>query len=102
MNVFTRAMVGACAILVFHAVSQAQPIPVKVVVVTMFEVGNDSGDTPGEFQYWVEREQLNRIWPLPHAHHDIRSNADGSVLGIVVALVRLANPATRTGWGRPR
>jgi hypothetical protein len=28
--------------------------------------------------------------------------AVGSVLGIVVALVRLANPATRTGRGRPR
>jgi purine nucleoside permease len=29
-------------------------IPIKVVVVTMFEVGEDSGDTPGEFQEWVE------------------------------------------------
>jgi len=30
-----------------------QAIPVKVVVVTMFEPGEDVGDAPGEFQLWV-------------------------------------------------
>ncbi len=34
------------------------PIPVKMVVVANFENGKDSGDKPGEFQLWVEREQL--------------------------------------------
>ena len=33
-------------------------IPVKVAVVTMFELGNDTGDRPGELQYWVERKKL--------------------------------------------
>lgn len=28
------------------------PIPVKVVVVNMFEIGEDEGDTAGEFQLW--------------------------------------------------
>ena len=30
----------------------------KVVIVAMFEPGQDTGDAPGEFQYWVEREKL--------------------------------------------
>jgi hypothetical protein len=31
----------------------------------MFERGEDTGDTPGEFQLWVEREHLDQILPLP-------------------------------------
>jgi len=55
----------------------------KVVVVTMFEAGADTGDAPGEFQFWVEREHLDRIIPLPAAYHDVRVSADGSVIGVV-------------------
>jgi purine nucleoside permease len=55
-----------------------KPIPVKVVVVTMFEVGADTGDTPGELQYWVERDHLDRIFPLP-AYHAARMNKDGEL-----------------------
>ena len=36
------------------------PIPVKVVIVTMFERGADEGDEPGEFQFWKERRDLDR------------------------------------------
>jgi purine nucleoside permease len=45
---------------------------VKVVVVTMFERGADTGDEPGEFQYWVEREKLDRVLTLPAGFHDLR------------------------------
>lgn len=55
----------------------------RVVVVTMFEQGADTGDKPGEFQFWVEREKLDRVIPLPAAFHDVRTNADGTVIGIV-------------------
>lgn len=58
----------------------------KVVVVTMFEAGADTGDTPGELQLWVEREKLDRTIPLRAAYHDIRSNADGSVCAIVTGV----------------
>ena len=34
----------------------AAPIPVKMVVIANFENGRDSGDKPGEFQFWVERD----------------------------------------------
>jgi purine nucleoside permease len=40
--------------------ARPRPIPVKVVVVAMFEVGNDTGHQPGEFQYWVERRVMRR------------------------------------------
>ena len=32
----------------------AQAIPIKVVVVSMFEHGELTGDRPGEFQFWVD------------------------------------------------
>jgi len=62
--------------------AQAQttaPIPVKVVVVTMFEVGADTGDAPGELQYWVERDHLDEIYPLPAAYHAARMNKEGEL-----------------------
>ncbi len=58
---------------------------VKVVVVTMFERGEDTGDTPGEFQLWVEREHLDQILPLPSGYHHVRMNKDG-VLGMVTGV----------------
>jgi purine nucleoside permease len=61
------------------------PIPIKVVVVTMFERGQDTGDEPGEFQFWVERSKLDRVLPFPQGYHALRMNNDG-VLGIVTGV----------------
>jgi len=72
--------------LLFAPAIQAQkPIPVKVVVVTMFERGADTGDEPGEFQYWVEREKLDRVFPFPQGYHDLRMNSQG-VLGVLTGV----------------
>jgi purine nucleoside permease len=68
-----------------QAGSPNAPIRVKVVVVTMFERGEDTGDTPGEFQLWVEREHLDQILPLPSGYHHVRLNKDG-VLGMVTGV----------------
>jgi purine nucleoside permease len=54
-------------------------IPVKVVVVAMFEVGRDTGDAPGELQYWVERDHLDREFPLPAGYHAVRMNREGEM-----------------------
>ena len=62
-----------------------RPIPIKVVVVTMFEIGADSGDRPGELQYWVEREKLDRVIPFPQGYHDLRMNGDG-VLAVLTGV----------------
>jgi purine nucleoside permease len=56
-----------------------QPIPVKIVIVAMFEQGADTGDQPGELQYWVERDHLDTVYPLPGAWHSARMNADGEL-----------------------
>lgn len=62
------------------------PLQPKVVVIALFEVGADTGDRPGELQLWVEREKLDRIIPLSAAHHDVRANADGSVIAIAAGV----------------
>lgn len=54
-------------------------IPVKVVVLAMFEQGEDMGDAPGEFQYWVEREGLTTVYPLPQGYHDVRGDGNGVI-----------------------
>ncbi len=63
----------------------AKPIPIKVVVVTMFERGEDTGDVPGEYQFWVEREHLDQVLPLPSGYHHVRMNKQG-VLGILTGV----------------
>jgi len=61
----------------------AAPIPIRVVVVTTFEPGTDSGDRPGEFQYWVERLPLPQTIAFPAGYRHMRYNAAKGVLGIV-------------------
>jgi purine nucleoside permease len=81
MKPFFRCIL-ACAFLAFFAAAIAakpKPIAVKVVVVAMFEVGNDTGDTPGELQYWVERDHLDRSYPLPAGYHALRMNGEGEM-----------------------
>jgi len=64
---------------------QNKPIPIKVVVVTMFEIGADTGDAPGEFQNWVEHEKLDQVIDFPQGFHNLRMNTDG-VLGTVTGV----------------
>jgi purine nucleoside permease len=41
----------------------AEPIKIKVVVVSMFEYGELIGDRPGEMQFWIERLPLPQsLW----------------------------------------
>jgi purine nucleoside permease len=56
-----------------------KPIAVKVVVVAMFEIGQDTGDQPGELQYWVERDHLDQVYPLPAGYHAARMNSNGEM-----------------------
>jgi len=61
------------------------PLPIKVVIVTMFEPGADTGDRPGELQYWVERNHLDKILPFPQAGHQLRMNSEG-VLAVLTGV----------------
>ncbi len=75
-----------------------KPIEVKVVVVNMFEVGADTGDVPGEYQYWVEREHLDTVLPFPEGYHDLRMNKDG-VLGVLTGVGTARAAATIMALG---
>jgi purine nucleoside permease len=70
----------------------SRPIEVKVVVVTMFEIGADTGDTAGEFQLWRERQKLDERFAFAH-HHDLFLNGRTGVLGMVTG-EGTANSAT--------
>lgn len=54
-------------------------IPVKVVVVSMFEYGEDTGDVPGEFQLWIERNNVSKI-DAPLGYRDYYLSKDGLLI----------------------
>lgn len=55
----------------------AERIPIKVIVLCGFEVGDDTGDAPGEFQFWFEREKLFDRIEVPGAAHPLCRNSEG-------------------------
>ena len=61
----------------------AATLEIRVVVVTTFEVGKDTGDLPGEFQNWVEHYPLPEVLPFPQGFRALRYNAKDHVLGVV-------------------
>jgi purine nucleoside permease len=72
-----------CTLLSLSAAAQPARIPIRAVIVTTFEIGDDTGDIPGEFQFWAEREHLSESLPFPGGVHPLRLNAEHTVLGMV-------------------
>jgi purine nucleoside permease len=56
-------------------------IPIRFVVVTTFDTGDDL-TAPGEFNTWVVNFPLPIILPFPQGYHHLRYNAEKHVLGI--------------------
>lgn len=75
------------------------PIPIRVVVVTAFEIGKDTGDQAGELQLWVERLPLPRTLPFPQGNRHLRYNADLGVLAIVTGQGTAQASASIAGLG---
>ena len=65
--------------------SEDAPRPVRVVVVAMFEIGEDEGDRPGEFQLWKERREYTEILPF-HGYKDLHYNEDEEFLVMVTGI----------------
>ncbi|NHN89102.1 purine nucleoside permease [Acetobacter conturbans] len=83
---YLPVLASVAALLATSGVAVASPakIPVRVVLVTTFELGKDSGDIPGEFQNWVEKLPLSEELPAPGSYHEVlRYNPDLHVIGIV-------------------
>ena len=93
-------LVLAAALLVPCAARAAPPIPIRVVVVTTFELGRDSGDVPGEFQAWVEKLPLPTLVAFPQGYHPLRINRRLGVLGMVSGEgpARMASSITALGY----
>lgn len=68
------------------SVQAPAPIKVKFVVITMFEIGEDTGDKAGEFQLWKERQKLDTKFEFPNSYHDIYMNMETGVMGIVTGI----------------
>ncbi len=81
------------------ASAQSTRIPIRVVVVTTFEIGADTGDRPGEFQEWVERLPLRETLPFPGGYHHLRFDRRLGVLGMVSGEgpTRMASSITALG-----
>ena len=77
------AFVLTFLLLLWAPLTLAQPWPIRTVIVTTFEIGADTGDTPGEFQFWVEREHLDEVVDFPGGVHALRTNREHTVLGMV-------------------
>jgi len=73
----SRLVLVLFAFIVTTCVGANERIPIKVVVVTMFEIGAPTGDNPGELQFWVERLPLRTQMPFPLGEADLYLNDDG-------------------------
>ena len=81
---FLGWILAACLGLAPIARAEAvRPLPVKVVVLTTFEIGADTGDQPGEFQLWVEGLPLTETLDVTGLRHPARWSAKDGVLGVV-------------------
>ena len=54
-----------------------EPIAVPVMVITTYETGKDRGDTPGELQFWAERQDLGQEIRVPGVDHPVLTNGKG-------------------------
>ena len=75
---FCHLLLASSALLLFtsfaHAQATFQP---KVLVIATYETGKDRGDTPGELQFWVERQNLDQAIQVPGIEHPILTNGKG-------------------------
>lgn len=90
MKRMTRLSKGfICAVLLlFLSVvpAAAEPIPVKVLVLSMFEVGANTGDFAGEFQLWYEEYfKTASSFDVKGAESSLFINGDG-VAGTVTGM----------------
>jgi purine nucleoside permease len=99
MRRFLLALPLAALIAAGPADAADVPIPIKVVVVTAFEIGKDTGDKPGELQLWVERLPLPEALPFPQGNRRLRYNPKLGVLALVTGEGTAQASASIAGLG---
>ncbi len=86
LKIVLSAVLATALLSLPAAADETETLPIKVVVVTMFEVGEDTGDTPGELQNWVEKYSSARILPFPTGHRQLHYNPDRQVLVLMTGI----------------
>lgn len=81
---FLSLTLALCLALPAFGAAQQAVLHPRVVIVGYFEVGADTGDKPGELQFWVERDHLDRIIPVPGMTRPVRVSADGAEIAVAV------------------
>ncbi len=77
-RIFPKFLIIASALLTaITAFAVDQPIPVKVVVVAMFERGGQEDGNPGELELWITGEKLNKKLHFPLGVSNLRMNDKG-------------------------
>lgn len=76
-----------CVITIASTTTAVERTSVKVIVLAGFEVAEDRGDAPGEFQYWVEREHFDKKMEIKGAPHALLYN-DAGLFGSVAGNTR--------------
>lgn len=61
----------------FRASGADAPVQIPVLVIATYETGRDTGDTPGELQFWAERQHLDREIKVPGVDHPLLTNGHG-------------------------
>lgn len=71
-----------------------QPIKVKVFVAAMFEIGENSGDKAGEFQFWYQKYfSKSQAIKVKGAHRPVYCN-DSGVCGAVLGMGKVASSSS--------
>ena len=89
-----RILLALFAILSITAAAQTNTplLRPRVVIVAYFEVGADTGDRPGELQFWVDRDHLTRSINVPGMSRAVRANPDATEVAITIGPGNI-NPA---------
>jgi purine nucleoside permease len=71
-------LTGALSPGLSHAALAAEPLEIRAVVVTAFEIGAETGDTAGELQRWAE--VMPQTLPFPAGERALRYDPEKRVL----------------------
>jgi purine nucleoside permease len=78
----------------------ADPLPIRVVVVTLFDPGDAPGPfRDGEFRRWVERLPLPGSLPFGFGPQPLRVDAERGIVGLVTGVGNAAAAAAVAGLG---
>ena len=81
------------------AVNAAEKIPVKVVIVAMFDSGAATASGAGEFNRWVSRTPLDEKLDFDLTGQELRINREKGVLGVVTGIGTIKATSTIMALG---